>query len=55
MPALHPLSQAPGVMPGQGGSEILRFAQNDRGGRMAEGGKWSWGQMVVDGIAEDTP
>ena len=43
MRALH-LPQAPGVMPGQGGNEILRFAQNDRGG-----------QMVVDGIAEDTP
>ena len=37
MPALDPLSHIPGVMPGQTGSQILPFAQNDSGGQNDEG------------------
>ena len=37
MPALDPLSPAPGVVPVQMGSEILHFAQNDRGGENGGG------------------
>ena len=34
MPALDPLSHAPDVMPVPTESQILRFAQNDRGHAM---------------------
>ena len=57
MPAHDPLFHAANLMPAQPENQILHFAQNDRGEKMAEdGGMTKESGMTADGgMAADTP